>query len=110
MSKDNEDILSLLLRVEDEYHEAMENAVKEAENYAEGCKEEQNAYLENLKRDWHSFEKAENDKLAQMLAENEKKLEAQTAELKNRLKTSQKNKADIISGRLKDEVVSLIWQ
>lgn len=103
----NDDILALILQAENEYQVSMKNAVTEAENYAGDCKQKQNAYIEDLNQEWHLFEKSENDKLAEMLAENEKKLEAETAELKERLNISQKNKADTISGRLKREVISL---
>jgi len=103
----NEDILSLLLQTESEYHAAMKNATKEAEDYADDSKEKQNAYIEGLKQEWDLFEKAENDKLAKMLADDEVRLEAKTAELKEQLRISQKKKADLISERLKEEVLSL---
>jgi len=106
----NEDILSLILQAENEYHAAMKKTAEEAEGYADGRKKEQDAYIEGLKRDWHLFEESENKKLAEMFEENEKKLETEAAELKKRLIASQKKKADLISGRLKKEVISLIWQ
>ena len=103
----NEDILYLLLQAENEYHSAMKNAVKEAEDYADECRERQNGYIEELKKNWHLFENSENGKLEQMLSENERKLEAKAAELKEYLRISQKKKADLISERLKEEVLSL---
>jgi len=103
----SEDILSLLLQAENEYHAAMENAVKDAENYADDCKKKQAAYIEDLKQDWHLFEKSENDRLDKMLDEKEQDLETKMAELKEQLKISQQKKADLISERLKEEVIFL---
>jgi len=104
----NEDILSLILQAENEYHAAMKNTFEEAEKYAGDSKKEQDDYIENLKLGWHSFETSENETLAKMLEENEKKLDAETAELKKQLSVRQKDKAGPISERLKKEVV--IWQ
>ena len=99
--------MSLLLQAENEYHAAVRSAVSEAEKYADDCKKKQDAYIENLKQEWHSFEKSENDKRDKKLAEDEKNLEAKTAELKKRLKICQEKKADQISERLKGEVLAL---
>ena len=102
----NEDIISLLFQAENEYHNAVKTAVSEAENYADGCKKKQNAFIENLKQDWHSFEKSDNDKLAKKLYEDEKILEARAAELKKRLRIIREKKAELISERLKEEVLA----
>jgi predicted nucleic acid-binding Zn-ribbon protein len=85
----------------------MKNAVKAAEDYAAERRGEQNAYIEELKQNWHSFENSENEKLEKMLSEDEQRLELKTAELKDKLRISQKKKADMISERLKEEVLSL---
>jgi len=103
----NNDILQLILQAENEYHAAMKNVVAEVENYADEYRKRQNAYIEDLKREWHLFEKSENDKFTEMLAESEKKLDAKMTELKKQLNVSKKKKADLISERLKKEVVSL---
>ncbi|MCL2814761.1 MAG: hypothetical protein FWD23_09195 [Oscillospiraceae bacterium] len=102
----NEDILSLLLQAENEYHAAMENAAKEAEVYEQDNEKNQAGYIDELKREWDLFEKSENRKLAQMIADEEQKSEKKAAEQKNQLKESQKKKAEIISERLKKEVLS----
>jgi hypothetical protein len=103
----NEDVISLLLQVENDYHNAVKTAVDEAMNYADGCKKKQDAYIDGLNRDWHLFETSENNKLDKKLSEDEKNLEAKTAELKTRLKISRENKAELISERLKEEVLAL---
>ena len=103
----NEDILYLLLQAENEYHAAMKNAVKDAEDYSDECRKKQAAYIEELKQKWHLFEDSEKSKLEKMLFENGQKLEIKAAELKERLRTGQKKKADQISERLKKEVLSL---
>jgi len=103
----NESILSLLLQAENEYDAAIKNAVKETENYADECRKEQDAYVDGLNRDWEIFEKSETDKLDKTLAETEQNLEIKMAELKNQLKLRQEKKAELISGRLKEEVISL---
>ena len=101
------DILRLLLKAENEYRAAIEKAAEEAEIYAGDSKKKQADYVEELKREWHLFEKSEHEKLDKMLEENEKKLDVKTSELKNRLQINQKNKADLIGERLKSEVISL---
>jgi len=102
----NEDILTLLLQVENEYQTAMRNAVKEMEEYADECRQKQLAYIEELKHGWNMFEKTENEKLAKMLSDDEERLETMTIELKNQLKLAQEKIAEMISERLKKEVLS----
>jgi len=99
--------MSMLLQAENEYHDAVKNAVKRAENYADNSKKRQAAYIEILKSDWDSFETDENAQLDKTLADDEQKLETEMEELKKHLKISQEKKADMISERLKEEVLSL---
>ena len=103
----NEDILSVLLQAESEYHAAVNTAVKKGENYADNCRKKQSAYIETLKRDWDLFEKTESDKLKNTLSDDEKRMDKEKEESKEKLKISQKEKADTISERLKEEVLSL---
>ena len=103
----NDDIFLLILQAENEYHVAIKNAVKKAENYVDDCKKKQNSYIEDLKQDWRLVEKSENDKFSKMLSENTEKLENKMAESKKYLNISQKKKIDSISDRLKKEVISL---
>jgi len=102
--------LAVLLQAEDEYHIAVKGAVKEAEKYSDDRKSDQAAYIEQLKRDWHAFEQAENERLERELLAQEKNMEAEAAELRARMKLRQQEKADEISERLKEEVLSLLWQ
>jgi hypothetical protein len=106
----DDDVLSLLLRAEAEYHGAVKKAAQKAEAYAESQKNEQAAYLEELKREWQLFEKAENAKLDKALLDDELKMENESIKLKAQMKTRQGEKADLISERLKKEVLSLIWR
>ena len=99
--------MSLLLQAEDEYHDAVKNAAKRAEDYANECKNRQSAYIEELKQNWRLFETSENEKLVKRLSEDEQRLEEKMTELKKRLKTSRDNKAEQISERLRSEVLSL---
>lgn len=99
--------MSLLLQAENEYQIAMKSAVKDMEDYADECRQRLNAYIEELKNGWNMFEKMENEKLAKMLSEDERRLENKTVELKKHLKLNQEKMAEIISERLKKEVLSL---
>ena len=103
----SDDILHLILQAEKEYHDAVKNAAAEAENYAEECKLRQNADMERLNEEWQSFEEAANEKFQKSLSEDEKKMEAETAQKKEHLRIRQKEKIDAISERLKEEVLSL---
>ena len=105
-----ENILNLILKAENDYHHSVQKAVDEADLYADGCKEEQGAYLESLQEEWYLFEKSENEVFKKKLSEAELKLEAKLVEDKEQLKLRQQNKAGQISERLKREVLSLTWQ
>ena len=99
------DVLALLLQAEKEYYDALKTAAIEAEIYSEGCREKQRLYKEVLKEEWERFEEAENERLQNALFEAEQRLGQETEEKKELLKTCQKNKADLISERLKKEVL-----
>jgi F0F1-type ATP synthase membrane subunit b/b' len=103
----NEAVISSLLGAEDAYHAAVKKAMTDAENYANESKKAQRAYLEALKQEWELFEKTELKNLKIRLAEAEQKAEEETARIKERLKAEQEKKADMISDRLKEEVLSL---
>ena len=104
------DILTLVLQAEREYQSSMKSAVKDTEHYVDEGKMKQDAYFEELKRDWYLFAKGESQKYVEMLAEDEKRMEAEIAKSKEWYRKCQKEKADAISERLKEEVLSLIWQ
>ena len=99
--------MSLILQAENEYHDAIKKAVREAEKYTDDCRNRQRAYIEELNREWELLEKAEQEKLEKALLEAEKKMEKETAQTKARLKSYQEKKVDTISERLKEEVVSI---
>ena len=63
----SDNIMDLILQAEKEYHHTLKNAVAEAEKYVDSCKKSQGSYLEELEREWYSFEKAENEKLQKTL-------------------------------------------
>jgi len=106
----NEDILSLLLQTEDEYHDVMKHSLKEAENYVGDRRNEQEAYIEQLKRNLVVFEENENDRLEESLLVECGRMEDEAARLKEQLRICQQEKADRISGHIKEEVLSLLWR
>ena len=105
-----EDILFLLLQAESEYHSDVKTAVKEAENYVENRRKEQNVYISELKQNLAFFEKTENDKLEQRLIAEGERMEEEAVRLKKQMKIHQQEKADKISEILKEEVLSRLWQ
>jgi len=105
-----EDVLQILLNVESEYHSGMKRAVKEAEKYVENRRNGQKAHIEELKQKLTFFEKTENEKLEQTLLAESERLEEEAAKLKVLMKTRQMEKAEHISGRLKEEVLFLLWR
>jgi len=88
----------------------MKRAVKEAEIYVETRRNEQKAYIEQQKRKLALFEETENEKLEQSLLAESERLEEEAVKLKVLMKTRQMEKAEHISRRLKEEVLSLLWQ
>jgi len=105
-----EDLLSLLLQTEDEYHSVIKDAIREAEEYVYDRRKEQAAFIEELKQDLHYFEIAGNEQLERALAGESEKLEKEAARLKKSMKTRQEEKAEWISELLKEEVLSLLWR
>jgi len=103
----NEDYISILLQVEADYHRAMKKAVAEAEIRTDELRQKQKAYIEELRKEWHTFEKAENERLSKTLSDDYLKIEAKTAVSKERLKALQMKKAELISERLKEEALGL---
>jgi len=103
----NEDILSALLQAEGDYYAALKNAAQKSGEYAAKCKREQSDFIDSLARGWDAFEKAENDKLKDTLAADERRMEEETKNLKERLRDRQRERADTISERLKEEVLAL---
>jgi hypothetical protein len=103
----NENILSALLKAENDYQAALKNAAKKADDYSVEQIKKREEYLENMKRDWLAFEKTENEKFERTLFEDGQKMEAEASEQKKQLKINQQKKADAISERLKEEVLSL---
>jgi len=105
-----EDMVAHLVLAESEYHDVIKAAVKEAERYEHDRKEEQLAYAERLKHEWHEFERAENKKLELQLFIDNEKMEKEAERLKGQMRVLRKENAGQISTRLKEEVLSLIWQ
>ena len=103
----NKDIMYIIMQEEKEYLNTVKNAVNEAERYGNDSKKKQSVYIEGLQQEWYLFEKAENEKFQKALIEDEQKMEAEIVKSKEWLKICQKKKADIISERLKEEVLSL---
>lgn len=102
-----ENILNLIMQAEKEYHLEVKNAAREAQKYADDCKERQSDYMEELKQEWHLFEERESVNFKKLLSEKKQEIDAQIAKQKERLRICQSKKADLISERLKKEVLSL---
>ena len=102
-----DDIIGIVLRAESDYHFAMSNAVDEAEKYAQECRSKQSAYLEELRRDFHLFERAEHDHFEKTLSESMRQMDEENVILKEQLRNCQIKKAGQISKRLKREVLFL---
>ncbi|MCL1795027.1 MAG: hypothetical protein FWG34_14325 [Oscillospiraceae bacterium] len=98
--------MSALLKAENDYHAALANASKKADEYSGQQTKKREEYIEALKGDWRAFESSEKEKFEQTLLEDGRKMEAKAAEQKKRLRTSQQKKADAISERLKEEVLA----
>jgi hypothetical protein len=105
-----EDILSLLLQAEYEYHSTVKHAVRDAEKYVENSRKEQAKHIEELRQKQLFFEKTENEIMEQTLLTESKRIEEKAARLKEQMKARQEDKADMISKRLKEEVLSLLWR
>ena len=103
----NNEIMSLILQAEKEYQESMKKAVREAEVYSDECSDKRSSYIDELEREWELFKKSEDDRFKYKLAEDEEMMEAKKTEMKGRLRARQEAKADMISERLKKEVLSL---
>ena len=101
-----EDILRMIINAEEKYQSAVRNALETADKYTEDRQKEQIAAREALTRDWHLFEIAETENLERLIHEEERKIDAETAQLKVTFKTHQVSKVDIISERLKEEVLA----
>lgn len=106
---EREDVLSLILDAETEYRSAVRTSVKEAENYAAECRAQQTAHYEALELDWLHFENAETEKLEKALSAVERKEARKAIKAKGNLRAKYENKAEAISGRLFEEVLS-IWR
>jgi len=101
-----EDVIHLILQAERDYNKVVKQAISEAEQYVDACKDKQSAYVQDLEHTWSVFEKAENEKLESRLLADEQRLEAELQERKRSLDLRQQEKAELISKRLKEEVLS----
>jgi hypothetical protein len=102
-----DEVINLILQAENDYHDAVEKAVKAAEGYSEDSREKQRVFQDGVKQEWRAFEKAESERLAALLAEAEQKSETETTRMKERLKACQEEHIEVLSERLKKEVLSL---
>jgi len=105
-----ENILSPLLQAEQEYQTAVKAAVDKAEHYAHDREQEQITFYEEGKKDWRRFEETESEKLKQTMAADGDIMEEQAIRLRKEMKLRQLEKADEISERLMEEVLSTLWQ
>ena len=101
------EVLNLILNAEQEYHSAIKKAIGEAKRYVDVNKDKQKSFVEHLNYEWYLFEKSENESFEKKLLETEKEMIEEIAKRKEPLKASQQKKADLISERLKREVLSI---
>jgi hypothetical protein len=106
----NEDILSLLLQAESEYHSYIKQSVKDAENYVETSRKKQTDYRGELEREFAAFEESESELLEHRLLLQCERMERQAANLKEQMKARQQEKVEQISKHLKEEVLAALWQ
>ena len=100
-----EDVISVVLRAENDYHFAMSKAVEEAEKYADDSKEKQGAYFEGLRRGFHDFEEAQQEEFEKTLYDSMRKMDEENAISRDQLKNCQHTKSEQISKRLMKEVL-----
>ena len=103
----NEDIISIILRAENDYHSELEKTTLQAEEYEQDSRTKQRAYQEKLRGDFQTFEKEQRDEFDKTLYESMQKMDSENNTIKEQMKACQKNMAEIISERLKKEVLSL---
>ncbi|MCL2164317.1 MAG: hypothetical protein FWH55_07980 [Oscillospiraceae bacterium] len=102
-----ENVLSLILQIESDYHKAVDDAVEKADVYVTACRQDQRVFFSELDREWELFEAAEQKKFDIKLKEEEHRMEKELASRKIQLKARQQDFAELISERLKKEVLSL---
>jgi len=102
------DVLSVLLQAENEYHNVVRDSVKDAESYVERRRKEQADDNDRLKRKLEFFEKTESELLEQKLLAESERMERKAERLKEKMRIRQEEKADQISELLKEEVLSLL--
>ena len=98
-------IISLILQAENEYRDAVLRVGERAEVYADNCMKKQAADFREQKQALTLFEETENESLDRMIADDEQRMEKETAQIKKRLRACMEEKADAISDRLKKEVL-----
>ena len=103
----NDNMISRILRAEAEYHAALEKVSQESDLHKEGLQKKQNEVLDNVKRQWHLFDETCDLKYNEELSKQQEELEQDFLRRKQELKTRQQQKVDIISDRLKKEVLTL---
>jgi len=100
-----EDIIGIVLRAENEYQYAINNAVEKAEEYAEGNRGDQSAFLEKQRLDFELFEKEQREHFEKTLRENMHKMNEDNSISKEKLTASFTGKAETVSDRLMKEVL-----
>ena len=102
-----ENMISRILRAEAEYHAALEKSSQESDLHKESLQKKQNEVLDNEKRQWHLFEETCDIRYKEELSKQQEELEQDFLRRKQELRNRQQQKADIISERLKKEVLTL---
>ena len=103
----SENIISKILQAEAEYHAALEKAAQESEIYKATLRGQQSESLKEIKQQSQIFEETCNAQYSKELTKQQEELEQEFLRRKQELKNSQQKKAELISERLKKEVLSL---
>ena len=103
----SDNIISIVLQAEDDYHYAIEKTALEAEQYEQDSRITQSAYLDELRNGFKTFESSQRNEFDKTLYESMQKMDNENDTIKAQLKTCQINMAELISERLKKEVLSL---
>jgi len=103
----DDNIINIILRTENDYRETIEKAVTAAGSYTEDCRNGQNDFFNELRDEYHIFEKTEREQFEEALRLGMSEMDEEHAMMKKRLKACQEQKAGLISERLKKEVLAI---
>ena len=102
----SDNIISRILQAEAEYHAAIKKVTQESETHKESLQKQQSQVLDEIKQQWRQFEVTSDAEYQRELNRRLGELERDFQRRKLELKNSQHSKIDLVSERLKKEVLS----